>query len=73
MCKVLGRTTAQFRWFAILYLFVMFFIIPGVVMGKMDIIFDQYTTSLSDIIYIYINILNENMYHPFIVFWQAFL
>lgn len=33
MCKVLGRTTAQFRWFAILYLFVMFFIIPGVVMG----------------------------------------
>ena len=41
MCKVLGRTTAQFRWFAILYLFVMFFIIPGVVMGKIDILFNQ--------------------------------
>jgi len=34
MCRVLGSTTAKYRWFAIFYLFVMFFIIPGVVMGK---------------------------------------
>ena len=34
MCRVLGKTTATYRWFAVFYLFVMFFIIPGVVMGK---------------------------------------
>ena len=34
MCKLLGRTTARYRWFAIMYLFFMFFILPGGVMGK---------------------------------------
>ncbi len=31
-CKVLGRTTARYRWFAILYLVVMFVMVPGTVL-----------------------------------------
>jgi len=33
MCKVLGRTTAQYRWFAIVYLLIMFVVAPGLVLG----------------------------------------
>lgn len=33
MCKVLGRTTAKYRWFAILYLIMMFFIMPATVLS----------------------------------------
>ena len=32
MCKILGRTTAEYRWFAIVYLLVMFFLLPLFVM-----------------------------------------
>ncbi len=33
MCKVLGRTTAAYRWFAVLYLLTAFFFLPGLIMG----------------------------------------
>ena len=33
MCKWLGRVTAKYRWFAIVYLVFMFFLLPGVVLG----------------------------------------
>ncbi len=32
MCKVLGNTTAKYRWFAIFYLLAMFVVVPGAVM-----------------------------------------
>ena len=33
LCKILGKTTARYRWFAIFYLTNMFFIVPGIVLG----------------------------------------
>ena len=33
ICKILGRTTARYRWFAIFYLFFMFFLLPGAIMA----------------------------------------
>ena len=33
LAKILGNTTAEYRWFAFLYLFVLFMIIPGLVFG----------------------------------------
>lgn len=33
MAKFLGNTTAKYRWFAIFYLVVMFFVFPGIVLG----------------------------------------
>ena len=33
MCKWLGRVTAQFRWFALVYLGVTFFLAPGLVLA----------------------------------------
>ena len=33
ICKILGRTTARYRWFAIFYLLMMFFLLPGFVMA----------------------------------------
>jgi len=33
MCKFLGDTTAKYRWFAILYMILMFVVLPGVFMG----------------------------------------
>ena len=33
LCKLLGRTVAKYRWFAIFYLFMMFFLLPGSVLG----------------------------------------
>ena len=33
ICKMLGRTTARYRWFAIFYLFFMFFFLPGITMA----------------------------------------
>ena len=33
LCKILGKTTAKYRWFAIFYLTNMFFIVPGIVLG----------------------------------------
>jgi len=33
MCKILGRTTAQYRWFAIVYLVFMFAVVPGIVLS----------------------------------------
>ena len=32
LCKILGDTTAQYRWFAIAYLVVMFLLLPIIVM-----------------------------------------
>lgn len=32
LCKILGRTTAQYRWFALTYLVFMFFLLPLLVM-----------------------------------------
>ena len=32
LCKILGDTTAQYRWFAIAYLVIMFIFLPVVVM-----------------------------------------
>ena len=33
LCKILGRTTANYRWFAIFYLIIMFFALPSFVLG----------------------------------------
>jgi len=33
ICKVLGSTTARYRWFAVFYLLIMFFLLPGAIMG----------------------------------------
>ena len=33
MCKILGKTTANYRWFAIVYLLLMFFVIPAMVLS----------------------------------------
>ena len=33
LAKALGNTTAEYKWFAIVYLFVVFFIIPGAIFG----------------------------------------
>merc|ERR1712038_1779219 len=33
ICKMLGRTTARYRWFALFYLFLMFFFLPGIIMA----------------------------------------
>ena len=33
ICRMLGRTTARYRWFALFYLFFMFFFLPGIVMA----------------------------------------
>ena len=33
MAKALGNTTATYRWFAVVYIFVIFFIIPGLTFG----------------------------------------
>ena len=33
LCKVLGRTTARYRWFALFYLVLMFFVVPGSVLA----------------------------------------
>lgn len=33
MCKRLGKITAKYRWFAVFYLIIMFFVIPGGVLG----------------------------------------
>ncbi|TRY68652.1 hypothetical protein TCAL_02478 [Tigriopus californicus] len=33
LCKILGRTTATYRWFAVLYLLMMFFLMPGFILS----------------------------------------
>ena len=33
LCKLLGRTVAKYRWFALLYLVLMFFALPAIVFG----------------------------------------
>ena len=33
LAKLMGRTTAEFRWFAIFYLIIMFMVVPGAVFG----------------------------------------
>lgn len=33
LCRILGRTTARYRWFALLYLFTMFFVAPGFILA----------------------------------------
>ena len=33
MAKGLGNTTAEYRWFAIFYIFLIFFIVPGIIFG----------------------------------------
>jgi len=33
MCKILGRTTAKYRWFDIVYIVTMFCIVPGIVLS----------------------------------------
>ena len=33
MAKFLGNTTAKYRWFALMYLFLMFFIFPALILG----------------------------------------
>jgi len=33
LCKLLGRTVAKYRWFAIFYLFMMFFALPAAILG----------------------------------------
>ena len=46
LCKILGNTTADYRWFAIMYLVVMFLLFPGFIMG----------ISLNDIVFAVIGI-----------------
>jgi len=42
MCKALGKITANYRWFAILYLILMFFLLPAFVfalsLGKCNLL-----------------------------------
>ncbi len=33
LCKLLGKTTAKYRWFAIFYMTNMFFVVPAIVLG----------------------------------------
>ena len=33
LCKILGNTTAEYRWFAVMYLVVMFLLLPGFIMA----------------------------------------
>ena len=33
LCKLLGRTVARYRWFAIFYLAMMFFVLPVIILG----------------------------------------
>ena len=33
MCKALGRLTANYRWFALVYIIFMFFLLPGICVG----------------------------------------
>lgn len=33
MSKFLGMTTAKYRWFAVMYLFLMFFVFPAIILG----------------------------------------
>jgi len=33
MCKALGNTTAEYRWFAIFYLIMVFFVAPAILLG----------------------------------------
>ena len=33
LCKVLGKTTAKYRWFAVAYLLLMFVLLPGIIIG----------------------------------------
>lgn len=33
LCKILGKTTATYRWFAVLYLLMMFFLMPGFILS----------------------------------------
>ncbi len=33
LCKILGNTTAKYRWFAVFYLVFMFLIVPGFFMA----------------------------------------
>lgn len=33
LCKVLGKTTANYRWFAVVYLILMFVLVPGIVIA----------------------------------------
>ena len=30
-CKILGRTTAKYRWFAVFYLIIAFFVLPAMI------------------------------------------
>ena len=46
LCKILGNTTADYRWFAIAYLIIMFLLFPGFIMG----------ISLNDIVFAVIGI-----------------
>ena len=32
-CKILGRTTAKYRWFAVFYLVVSFFVLPAAILA----------------------------------------
>ena len=33
MCKILGKLTSQYRWFALVYIIGMFFVLPGIFVG----------------------------------------
>lgn len=46
LCKILGNTTAKYRWFAIFYLFFMFFLLPLYIL----------VTSLNFIVFLCLNI-----------------
>ena len=46
LCKILGNTTTKYRWFAMMYLIVMFLILPAFIMG----------ISLNDIVFAVIGI-----------------
>ena len=32
-CKILGRTTAKYRWFAVFYLIIAFFVLPALILA----------------------------------------
>jgi len=64
MCKVLGRTTAKYRWFAILYLIMMFFIMPATVLslsmlGQTVLLIVIIPSILTGMLVIFINVLQH--------------
>jgi len=78
MCKILGRTTAQYRWFAIVYLLFMFALVPGFVLslslaGGLVLTFTLVPILLTVLLIIIINVVQSSspsFLPPFLRSWD---